>query len=76
MVVATHGPVAAGGHVHGATGHVGGLVGSWSLHGHVVRTWRGTSRWIIEISALEGTVCGQNSNRGFIRLSQLLLPAL
>lgn len=73
MVVPTHGPVAAGWHVHGATGHVGGLVGPRPLHGHVVRAWRDKSRWIIEILALERTVCGHNSNRGFIRLP--IVPA-
>lgn len=41
MVVAPHGAVAAGGHVHGAAGHVGRLVGPGSLHGHVVRACRG-----------------------------------
>jgi len=42
VVVATHGAVAAGGHVHGAGGHVGWLVGAWSgsLHGHMVRAWK------------------------------------
>ena len=46
MVVAAHGPVAAGGHIHGATGHVGRLVGPRTLHGHVVRAWRVKRKWI------------------------------
>ena len=42
VVVAAHGSVAAGGHVHGPGGHVGRLVGagSGSLHGHMVRSWK------------------------------------
>lgn len=40
VIVATHGAVAAGGHIHRATGHVRGLVGAWTrtLHGHVIRS--------------------------------------
>lgn len=41
MIVATHGAVAAGGHIHRATGHVWGLVGAWAgtLHGHMIWPW-------------------------------------
>lgn len=40
VIVTTHGAVAAGGHIHCATRHVGGLVGAraGTLHGHVIRT--------------------------------------
>lgn len=39
VIVPTHRAMAAGGHIHRATGHVWGLVGAWTgtLHGHVIR---------------------------------------
>jgi len=45
VIVTTHRAMAAGGHIHRATGHVRGLVGAWSgpLHGHVIRPWKTTA---------------------------------
>lgn len=48
VIVATHGAVAAGGYIHGATGHIWRLVGAWTgtLHGHVIRPWKTTAEMI------------------------------
>lgn len=44
VIVTAHRAVAAGGHIHRATGHVWGLVGArtGTLHGHVIRPWKTT----------------------------------
>lgn len=51
VIVATHRAMAAGGHIHRATGHVWGLVGAWTgtLHRHVIWPWKITAEIMTRI---------------------------